>query len=75
MNLIRVLIELFSITLRPLLRPLTVTWMEIREAFEAYERPRLRQRIHRDICTKIVEGDPLTGDGIDRKIRDLVRDV
>lgn len=49
--------------------------MEIREAFEAYERPRLRQRIHRDICTKIVEGDPLTGDGIDRKIRDLVRDV
>ena len=74
MDLIRILKELFDITLRPELA-LSTTWMELREAFETYERSRLRQRIHREICSKTVEGDPLTGDGISRKVKDLVRDV
>jgi hypothetical protein len=71
-DLIRVLKELFDITLRPELA--LSTWMEIREAFGAYERSRLRQRIHRDICSKTVEGDLLTGDSISRKVWDLLRD-
>jgi hypothetical protein len=73
-DLIHVLTELFDITLRPDLA-LSTTWMELREAFEAYERSRSRQRIHRDICSTTVEGDPLTGDGISRKVWDLLRDV
>ena len=73
-DLIRVLKELFDITLRPELAP-SITWTELREAFEVYERSRLRQRIHREICSKMVEGDPLTGDGIGRKVKDLVRDL
>jgi hypothetical protein len=73
-DLIYVLKELFDITLRPELA-LSTTWMELREAFEAYERSRSRQRIHRDICSKTVEGDPLTGDSISRKVRDLLRDA
>ena len=73
-NLIRVLKELFEITLRPELA-LSITWKELREALEAYERSHSRQRIHREIYSKTVEGDPLTGDGISRKVKDLWRDV
>ena len=75
MDLIRVLKELYDIVRRPGPEALSPTWLELREAFEAYERSRLRQRIHREICSKTVEGDPLTGDGLSRKVRDLVRDV
>ena len=73
-DLIHVLKELFNIVHRPELA-LSVTWMELRETFEAYERSRSRQRIHKEICSMTVEGDTLTGDGINRKVRDFVQDV
>lgn len=72
-DLIHVLQELFDITLRPELA-LSTSWTELREAFETYERSHSRQRIHRDIYSQTMDGDPLTGDGISKKVRDLLRD-
>jgi hypothetical protein len=74
MDLIHVLRELFDITLRPEL-VLSITWMEIREAFEAYERSGSRQRIHRNICSQIAGDEKtLTADDISQKIRGLLQE-
>jgi hypothetical protein len=73
-DLIRVLRELFDLTLRPDLA-LTVTWTELREALEAYEQSLSRQRIHKIICSKITRDEQiLTADGIGRMVRDLLRE-
>jgi hypothetical protein len=73
-DLIRVLRELFDLTLRPDLA-LTTTWTELREAFESYEQSNSRQRIHQSICSRTTLDEPtLTPDGISRKVRELLRD-
>ena len=73
-DLIRVLRELFDITLRPELAFAT-TWNELKEAFEAYERSNSRQRIHKIICSKAMQDDQsLTPDSIGSKVRELLRD-
>ena len=72
-DLIRVLRELFDITLRPDLA-LTTTWTELRAAFEAYEQSQARQRIHHKIC-RTSQGDrTLTADDICNKVRELLRE-
>ncbi|KAF8269756.1 CHAT domain-containing protein [Lactarius quietus] len=55
-DLIRVLRELFDITLRPDLA-LKATWTEIQAAFEAYERSQSRQRVHEMICSKTAQDE------------------
>ena len=73
-DLIAVLRELFYLTLRPDLA-LTTTWRELSEAFETYERSSSRQRIHKIICSKAPQGGQiLTADGIDEKVRVLVKE-
>jgi len=73
-DLIRVLRELFDITLRPDLS-LTITWTELQAAVEAYERSQFRLRVHMRICSKTAQDEQdLTADDISRKIRELPRD-
>jgi hypothetical protein len=71
-DLIRVLKELFDITLRPELA-LTTTWTELRAAFEVYERSHARQRIHKRICATASQGT-LTAEDICNKVRELLRE-
>jgi len=73
-DLIRVLRELFEITLKPELA-LTATWAELQAAFEAYERSQSRQRVHERICSKMAQDEKdLTADDLSRKVRELLRD-
>ena len=73
-DLIRVLRELFDLTLRPELA-LATTWTELREAFEAYERSYSRQRVHTNICSRTTQDElTLTPESISRKVRELLRD-
>ena len=70
-DLIRVLRELFDITLQPRLA-LTTTWEGLQGAFEAYERSASRQRAHHVISS---QGEQiLTVDGINRKVRELLKE-
>ena len=72
-DLIRVLRELFDITLRPDLA-LATGWTELQAAFEAYERSHSRLRIHKRICTKSGQDETLSADDISQKVRELLRD-
>ena len=72
-NLIRVLRELFDITLRPDLA-LTTSWVELQVAFEAYELSHSRQRIHRRICSRMGKDEILSADEISQKVRELLQD-
>src|ERR1700761_9838690 len=67
-DLIRVLRELFDITLRPDLA-LTTSWAELQAAFEAYEQSQARQRIHHKICRTSHGDRALTADDICNKVR------
>ena len=72
-DLIRVLRELFDITLRPDLA-LTIGWAELQAALEAYERSHSRQRVHRKICSKTGQDETLSAEEISQKVRELLRD-
>ena len=72
-DLIRVLRELFDITLRPDLA-LTISWAELQAAFEAYERSHSRQRIHKRICSEMTLDNTLSAEDISQKVRELLRD-
>jgi len=70
-DLIRVLRELFDITLRPDSK-LTPTWPDLREAFETYERSTSRRHIHESICSSIPpDGWTLTANDISNGLREL----
>jgi len=71
-DLIRVLRELFDITLRPELA-LAVTWMELRSAFEAYEQSKARQHIHERVCAE-THGIALTAEDVGNRVRELLRE-
>lgn len=72
-DLINGLRELFDFTVKPA-SALLPTWKELSEAFEAYERSFSRQRIHNSICSGAQQGEQiLTADGLDEKVRALVR--
>jgi len=72
-DLIRVLRELFDITLRPELA-LTTTWTELRAAFETYEQSNARLHIHKRICTETPQGKhALTAEDVGNKVRELLR--
>ena len=68
-DLIKVLIELFNITIRAKLA-LTTTWRELQEAFEAYEKSSSCQSIHENIRSK---KPMLTAVEIRREIRQLLK--
>ena len=71
-DLIRVLRELFDITLRPDAK-LVTTWRDLKEAFETYEQSHSRQHIHRSICSKSSQdGWIVTASDIRKKLRELV---
>ena len=72
-DLIRVLRELFDITLRPDLA-LTIGWAELQAALEAYERSHSRQHVHRKICSKTGQDETLSAEEISQKVRELLRD-
>jgi len=71
-DLIRVLRELFDITLRPGSN-LATTWPDLKEAFETYERSPSRRQIHRSICTNTPQdGWIVTPTDIRTKLRELL---
>ena len=71
-DLIRVLRELFDITLRPDAK-LVTTWRDLKEAFETYEQSHSRQHIHRSICSKSSQdGWIVTASDIRKKLRELL---
>ena len=73
-DLIKVLIELFNITIR-LELALTTTWTEVQAAFEIYEKSSSCQRIHERIRSKTTRDDPmLIADDISRMVRELLRE-
>jgi len=71
-DLIRVLRELFDITLRPDAE-LTTTWPDLKEAFETYERSPSRRHIHKSICSYTPQdGWILTAKDLTNKLRELL---
>ena len=73
-DLIRVLIELFNLTIRFELA-LTTTWTEIQAAFEIYEKSSACQRIHERIRSKTTRDDQrMVADDISRMVRELLRE-
>ena len=73
-DLIKVLIELFNITIRPELA-LTATWTELQAAFEVYEKSSSCQRIHERIRSETWRGEQLlVADDINRKVLELLRE-
>jgi len=71
-DLIRVLRELFDITLRPDAE-LTTNWPDLKEAFETYERSPSRRQIHTSIRSYTQrDGWILTPNDIHNKLRELV---
>ena len=73
-DLIRILRELFAITLRHVFT-LRVSWTELQEAIEAYERPGSRKRIHYRIRSKLpLSGPVLTTDDISSMVHELLQD-
>jgi len=71
-DLIRVLRELFDITLRPG-QNLAITWPDIKEAFETYERSPSRRQIHKSICSMTPQdGWIVTPSDIRAKLRELL---
>lgn len=71
-DLIRVLRELFDITLRPDAE-LTTTWRDLQEAFETYERSPSRRHIHKSICSYTPhDGWILTANDLTNKLRELL---
>ena len=73
-DLIKVLIELFNITIRPELA-LTATWTELQAAFELYEKSTSCQRIHERIRSETTRGEQmLVADDISSNIRALLRE-
>ena len=73
-DLIRVLIELFNLTIRFELA-LTTTWTEVQEAVKIYEKSSACQRIHEQIRLKTTREDQrMTSDDISRMVRELLRE-
>ena len=71
-DLIRVLRELFDITLRPNAE-LTTNWSDLKEAFETYQRSPSRQYIHKSICSYTPhDGWILTANDLTNKLRELL---
>jgi hypothetical protein len=71
-DLIRVLRELFDITLRPGSN-LATTWPDLKEAFETYEQSPSRRYIHESICSNTPrDGWMVTASDIRKKVRELL---
>ncbi|KAN0138278.1 hypothetical protein V8E53_003741 [Lactarius tabidus] len=71
-DLIRVLKELFNITLRPDAK-LTTTWPDLQEALETYARSPSLQHIHKSICSYTPQdGWFLTANDLTNKLRELL---
>jgi len=71
-DLIRVLRELFDITLRPNAE-FTTNWSDLKEAFETYERSPSRRHIHKSICSYTPQdGWILTANDLCNKLRELL---
>ncbi|KAF8269279.1 hypothetical protein EI94DRAFT_1799447 [Lactarius quietus] len=70
-DLIRVLRELFDITLRP--DALTTTWPDLKEALESYDRSPSRRHIHKSILSYTPhDGWILTAKDLSNKLRELL---
>ena len=71
-DLIRVLRELFDITLRPDSKPV-ITWPDLKEACETYEQSPSRRHIHKSICSYTSQdGWILTANDLSNKLRELL---